>query len=456
MNGRPPGPPPLRMPGAINGSARNSPVPSPVDRRTPVSATSRSMNPDSLPQHPLPAARGNVLQKSSTPVGGSRPPPVRQYGSPPQGPQIAPPTPGPGGGAEHPITHGELQQLRTQASEHPFDQAAQLLLAKKLVEAVDVLSDDGGRADPKTRNKNRERYGSEAHRLVKKLVSQGSPDAMFFLADQQAPLGVPKDPKDAFSLYQNAAKQGHAQAAYRVAVCCELGLDEGGGTRRDPLKAMQWYQRAATLGDVPAMYKLGMIQLKGLLGQARNPREALPWLEQAARAADGENPHALHELALLHEGAGPHAGVVAPDPARAFALFQQAAELGYKFAQFRVGAAHEQGALGCPVDARQSIVWYSRAAQQEEHQSELALAGWYLTGADGCVQQSDTEAYLWARKAASAGLAKAEYAMGYFTEVGIGVPADLEAAKRWYWKAACTFPPSLLLTGPSRGTADHG
>ncbi|KAL9098994.1 MAG: hypothetical protein Q9187_009563 [Circinaria calcarea] len=26
--------------------------------------------------------------------------------------------------------------------------------------------------------------------------------------------------------------------------------------------------------------------------------------------------------------------------------------------------------------------------------------------------------------------------MGYFTEVGIGAPANIEDAKRWYWRAA--------------------
>jgi len=93
------------------------------------------------------------------------------------------------------------------------------------------------------------------------------------------------------------------------------------------------------------------------------------------------------------------------------------------------------------VDTRESIAWYSKAAAQEEHQSELALSGWYLTGAEGVLNQSDTEAYLWARKAAHAGLAKAEYAMGYFTETGIGAPSNLEDAKRWYWRAASqNFP----------------
>ena len=30
--------------------------------------------------------------------------------------------------------------------------------------------------------------------------------------------------------------------------------------------------------------------------------------------------------------------------------------------------------------------------------------------------------------------------MGYFTEVGIGAPANLDDAKRWYWRAACKCP----------------
>lgn len=148
---------------------------------------------------------------------------------------------------------------------------------------------------------------------------------------------------------------------------------------------------------------------------------------------------------LLYEGTSSSDGIE-QDLVYAKQLFTQAAELGYKFSQFRLGCAYEYNQLGCPISPRQSIAWYSKAAVQEEHQSELALSGWYLTGSDGVLQQSDTEAYLWARKAAQAGLAKAEYAMGYFSEVGIGAPANMEDAKRWYWRAACeSF--SLLLHG---------
>lgn len=327
--------------------------------------------------------------------------------------------------------------MQQQARGNPADLKTQLLLAKKLVEAATVLVDDNARLDPKMKARAKEKYILDAHKIIKKLASGGYTDAQFYLADcyGEGLLGLEPDPKEAFQLYQSAAKAGHAQSAYRVAVCCEIGAEEGGGTKRDPFKAVQWYKRAATLGDTPAMYKMGMIHLKALLGQARSPREGISWLKRAAERADPENPHALHELALMYQSAGSN-DIVIRDEEYASQLFHQAADLGYKFSQFRLGAAYEYGLMNCPVDNRMSIIWYTRAAAQGEHQSELALSGWYLTGSEGILQQNDTEAYLWARKAATAGLAKAEYAMGYFSEVGIGVQANLDDAKRWYWRAA--------------------
>ncbi|KAI0401551.1 hypothetical protein F4802DRAFT_420604 [Xylaria palmicola] len=407
------------------------------------------------PGHPVPVRPG--LMPDSMVSMREKPPPVRNYsggtpaaaagaqGRPPptaQGiPQGAPQNARLSSTTEQPpVTIEELERLRAIIKSDPNDQQSALTLAKKLIEAADVLVPR--LPDAKSRAKSRERYIMDSHKILKKLATVNNLDAMFFLADcaGRGTLGHEPDPKEAFTLYQSAAKLGHPAAAYRTAVCCELGNDDGGGTRKDPLKAIQWYKRAATLGDTPAMYKVGMILLKGLLGQPKNPREAIGWLKRAAERADAENPHALHELALLYESAQPN-DVIIRDEGYALELFEQAAHLGYKFSQFRMGCIYEYGSMGRPIDPRLSIMWYSRSATQGEHQSELALSGWYLTGSDGVLQQSDTEAYLWARKAAQAGLAKAEYAMGYFTEVGIGVPANLEDAKRWYWRAAAQdFP----------------
>ncbi|OBR05768.1 SKT5 protein [Colletotrichum higginsianum IMI 349063] len=415
---------------------------------------SPNRGPDSLPSHPAPVRPGHM--PNSMVNMNDKPAPIRNYSgasnvpTPPAGPGGAPPPqqqmlphqPSKSSLQDitTPVTQEELERLRQTIKSNPNDQESALRLAKRLVEAADVLAP--ALADPKMRTRGRERYLADANKILKKLSSAQNPEAMFFFADclGRGLFGLEPDNKEAFTLYQSAAKLGHAAAAYRTAVCCEIGHEEGGGTRKDPLKAIQWYKRAATLGDTPAMYKVGMILLKGLLGQQKNPREAVGWLKRAAERADAENPHALHELGLLYESAAPNDAII-KDEAYAFTLFRQAADLGYKFSQYRLGCAFEYGLMGCPVDPRQSIMWYSRAAQQGEHQSELSLSGWYLTGSDNVLQQSDTEAYLWARKAATAGLAKAEYAMGYFTEVGIGVPANMEDAKRWYWRAAAQdFP----------------
>lgn len=394
--------------------------------------------------HPAPIRPGLMANSMVNNMGG-KPAPVRNYqgapasaagaqGRQPPMPQPMQPPPAANGGKDS-VTVDELEHLRAVIKTDPNDQNSALVLSKKLVQAADVLVPQI--PDQRARGRSRDRYLTDAHKILKKLAAAQNADAMFFFADclGRGLFGHEPDNKEAFTLYQSAAKMGHPAAAYRTAVCCEIGNDDGGGTRKDPMKAIQWYKRAATLGDTPAMYKVGMILLKGLLGQPRNPREAVGWLKRAAERADAENPHALHELGLLYESAKPN-DVILRDEPYALSLFQKAAKLGYKFSQFRLGCAYEYGLMGCPIDPRSSIHYYSEAARQEEHQSELALSGWYLTGSDGVLNQSDTEAYLWARKAAQAGLSKAEYAMGYFTEVGIGVPANMEDAKRWYWRAA--------------------
>ncbi|SZF00051.1 unnamed protein product [Blumeria hordei] len=408
-----------------------------------ASSTLDKVSDDTLPLHPQPLRTGTI-SNSAIPQAKNKPMPIRNYNNStpvqlPQNPSLDVNTVAKTNSPSE--TAMELESLRNFAKLNPTDQTAQLQLARCLVDASEASVQ--AIPDQRARNKTREKYIMDAHKILKKLAAQQYVEAMFFLADcyGKGTFGVEADYKEAFSLYQSAAKAGHAAAAYRTAVCCELGNEEGGGTRKDPLKAIQWYKRAATLGDTPAMYKMGIVLLKGLLGQTRNPREAIGWLKRAAERADPENPHALHELALLYEQPQATETSIIRDEVYSFQLFQQAADLGYKFSQFRLGCAYEYGLFNCPIDPRLSILWYSRAAAQEEHQSELALSGWYLTGSEGVLQQSDTEAYLWARKAALAGLAKAEYAMGYFTEVGIGSPGNLEDAKRWYWRAAAqNFP----------------
>jgi len=92
--------------------------------------------------------------------------------------------------------------------------------------------------------------------------------------------------------------------------------------------------------------------------------------------------------------------------------------------------------MGCPQDPALSIHYYNIAAQQSHRDACFALTAWYLVGSPGVLPQSDTEAFLWAKKAADAGLAKAMYAIGYFLEVGIGTPPNMSDAISFYKRAA--------------------
>lgn len=362
---------------------RDQRQPPPLQQPEPI-ASPRSPN-DVLPHHPVPVRPGLV---DPSPPQAARLPPVRQYNLPNSSSTSVAKPPSINARASTderrsslPVTPGELAQLRSQVDAHPSDHKTALYLAKRLVEASVILASENGRLDAKATNKNRERYILDAHKRIKKLVQSGDKDAQFYLADcyGQGLLGLEVDTKEAFALYLAAAKSGHPGAAYRTAVCCEMGPEEGGGTRKDLTKAVQWYRRAAQLQDDAAMYKLGVILLKGLLGQQKNVTEAVIWLKKAAERADDVNPHALHELALLHEPTNTDPtirGKVVPDEKYSRELFIKAAKLGYKASQFRLGQAYEYGSLGLPIDARNSIAWYSKAAAQGEHGAELSLSGW--------------------------------------------------------------------------------
>ncbi|PWN91210.1 HCP-like protein [Acaromyces ingoldii] len=274
----------------------------------------------------------------------------------------------------------------------------------------------------------------EAIGLLKKIAERGHPDAQYFLADCYANgIGTPKGKQDfdrAYPLFVLAAKHGHPDAAYRAATCYEKGW----GCRKDSSKALQFYRKASSQSHPGAQYRLATAELNGELGLKKSAREGVKWLKRSAEAATPEFPHALHELALLHERGIEN--VLFVDQEYACELLAQAGEMGYAPSAYKLGVNYEYGRMGCPQDGGLSIHMYNIAAQQNHKEACFALTAWYLVGAPGILPQSDTEAYLWAKKAAEQGLAKAEYAVGYFKEMGIGTVKDLNEARAWYRAAA--------------------
>lgn len=280
----------------------------------------------------------------------------------------------------------------------------------------------------------REDLVREATSLLKRLADRGHPPSQYFLADCYSNgIGTVKNRQDfdrAYPLFILAAKHGHPDAAYRAGTCCENGW----GCRRESAKALTFFRKATAALHPGAMYRLGIAELNGELGLSKSPKEGVKWLKRSAENATAEFPHALHELALLHERGVDNFLFV--DYEYSTELLAQAAELGYAPSAYRLGECYEYGKMGCPQDPALSIHYYNIAAQQNHRDACFALTAWYLVGSPGVLPQSDTEAFLWAQRAADAGLPKAMYAVGYFLEVGIGTQANLPQAISYYKKAA--------------------
>ena len=115
---------------------------------------------------------------------------------------------------------------------------------------------------------------------------------------------------------------------------------------------------------------------------------------------------------------------------------EKAAYLGFAKAQSKMGLAYELCQLGCEFDPALSLHYSALAARQGEPEAEMSISKWFLCGFDGVFEKNEELAFTYAQRAAQSGLATAEFAMGYFYEIGLHVPMNLKESKSWYEKAA--------------------
>lgn len=76
----------------------------------------------------------------------------------------------------------------------------------------------------------------------------------------------------------------------------------------------------------------------------------------------------------------------------------------------------------------------------------LSLSKWFLCGSEAFDLQENL-AFTFAEKAAKRGLPSAEFALGYYFEIGIGGRKDIELSKSWYTKVwVHTYSTARLLS----------
>ncbi|KAI5298526.1 hypothetical protein KEM56_003978 [Ascosphaera pollenicola] len=269
-----------------------------------------------------------------------------------------------------------------------------------------------------------------------------------FLADQHHPraefirgmwlefgkFGFRMDKVEAFRCYARAAERGYARAEYRMGMQFE--------NSNEPQKAIAHYQKGVQQGDSASHYRLGMMILLGQHGQKQDYIKGLEHIRYAAETCDENAPQGAYVFGMLLARELPQVAI--PDELLAFDIdaarmnIEKAAYHGFAKAQVKMGAAYELCQLGCDFDPQMSLHYNILAARQGEPEAEMAISKWFLCGHEGLFEKNDEIAFKYAKRAASSGLPTAEFALGYFYEIGIYVPVDIKEARTWYAKAAAS------------------
>lgn len=274
----------------------------------------------------------------------------------------------------------------------------------------------------------------DAMNVVSFLADQHHPKAEFMRGMwlEFGKFGLRVDKKEAFRCYTRAAQKGYARAEYRMGMQFEQS--------NDPIKALQHYKAGSEAGDSASNYRLGMMTLLGQHGQQQDYSRGIQLIRQAAATADENAPQGAYVLGMLQARELPQINVpelyLPYDEKSAKQHIEKAAYLGFAKAQLKMGSAYELCSLGCEFNPTLSLHYNALASRQGEPEADMAISKWFLCGYEGEFPKNEELAYQYAQRAAAAGLATAEFAMGYFNEIGMHIPVNIDKALEWYEKAS--------------------
>ncbi|QSZ28589.1 hypothetical protein DSL72_003088 [Monilinia vaccinii-corymbosi] len=274
----------------------------------------------------------------------------------------------------------------------------------------------------------------DAISIVNFLAEQQHPKAEFMKAMwlEFGKFGYRMDKKESFQGYQRAAQRGYARAEYRIGMQFENTMN--------PTKAVEHYQRGVYLKDSAAHYRLGMATLLGQCGIQQDYRRGIDLIQFAADTADENAPQGAYVYGMLLARELPN--ITMPDEylpydlSEAKMFIEKAAYLGFAKAQLKMAQAYELCLFGCEFDPALSLHYNALAARQGEPEADMAISKWFLCGYECVFEKNEELAYTFAQRAAETEMATAEFAMGYFHEIGMYVKKNLEVASEWYSKAA--------------------
>lgn len=201
-----------------------------------------------------------------------------------------------------------------------------------------------------------------AQQTCQGLAEQNDARAAFILATIYYQEGTDAGDQRGIFWDKIAAENGHAEAAYRLALAYQLGQ----GLEQDNTQAVRWYTQAAQAHHAKAQRSLGAMY-EGGYGVKQNIQQAYAWYKRAA--AQGLPDAQLRLGTMFFEGRG-----VKADRVQAQHWIRKSAEAGNHNAQLALGV------MLAEIDPQDSARWYQRSADQGNVSAKQNLALIYFSG----------------------------------------------------------------------------
>lgn len=321
---------------------------------------------------------------------------------------------------------------------HSQNVAMQISWARDVLNWVEIAVDaavreNGGKPRPATPRTEHE-LRVDAINVIEYLAEQEHPDALYMRSKwlEFGKFGNRMDKREAYNGYMRAASLGHARSEYRIGMLFEQS--------NDIAKAKEHYYKGMGLKDSAALYRMGMMSLLGQHGEAKDYPSGLEHIRAAAESSDEDAPQGAYVYGMLIGRDLPDItlpeGLLPSNMETARMYVEKAAYQGFAKAQLKMGQAYELCQLGCEFKPAYSIHYYGLAAKQGIPEAALGVSRWFLFGYEGTFKKNEELAYKYAQEAAAAKLPTGEFAMGYYSEIGIHVNKNISEAKRWYELAA--------------------
>lgn len=195
---------------------------------------------------------------------------------------------------------------------------------------------------------------------------------------------------------------------------------------------------------------MAMCYLRGQLGVKINMNLGHNYLQRASATSDPDCPQSSYVFGLIQLGEIPE--VASPNPLlpenAGIDAMERAAWLGFAPALVRMGMAWQGGEKG--YESLFALRYFLVASRQQQYlrqckgdptaglsgSAEAEISKWMLCGSEEHFEPNEEYAFYFAKLASEFNNSIAEFAVGYFYEVGIYVEQDISLAKVWYDIAA--------------------